>query len=102
MELPSASGMDIRKALLDAKGIKTVQKFEREMGTYFLPAGFGVPELFYERDFDHEPSAEIAAPEPLITDRMQWVGELWRPRLLDLGDFQLKYEEQLQLEPSAL
>lgn len=109
---PMSLGLRVRRELLALKGIKPVEKFDEESKTFFLPAGFGGAELYYERDFDHVPLRlplppgrsiiEHTPPSPASVDlRTKLVPHDWRLRVMDLGEHRPEYEEGISTDVEA-
>jgi hypothetical protein len=94
---PTQLGLAIKRALLALKGIKKEAKFDEESLSYFFPFGYGCAELYFERDFDH--SFDRATPEQ--SSRSLWLADLWQLRLLDLGEYKSRYEEDLARDVEA-
>jgi hypothetical protein len=106
---PMSLGLRVRRGLLAAKAIKSVEKFDQESSTFFLPAAFGCAELYYERDFDHAPLTlplppgssvlDHLPPSPAQVDlRTKLVPHDWRLRVMDLGEHRPEYDELLAVD----
>jgi hypothetical protein len=98
LESPVSLGLGVRRGVLDAKRIKPAAKFDRESNRYFFPLGFGSAELYFERDFDHDPLTlplppgvsvfgRLPPPPLQVALRRQWVANVWPVRVMDLGEY---------------
>ena len=110
LDAPLALGLALRRQVLAAKGIKEASVFDQEATTYFFPVGYGAAELYYETNFLHQPLTlplppgrtlmEHLPPRPEIDrdQRSTLVPDTWPLRVLDLGEYRPKYDEDLALD----